>query len=201
MLALVLALAAASPVPTPSPPAAPSPAVDSFLARLAAAGRKVQSLSGEFVQRKRVAAFKQELTSHGRFECMRAGHLEWRYTDPDPSALVVDGDHATLTLPDEPPRRVELAQRPGLRAILAQLQLLLGGAVDLERARGEYEMTLMAGKGSATLHLVPRAESLRTRVRAIDVEFDDRTLLPRSARLLEASGDVTQIAFSRLVRR
>src|SRR5262249_4010015 len=73
---------------------------DAFLARLSAAGRGLHALSGEFTQKKRVAAFQQELTSRGRFSFERPSHLEWRYTEPDPSALVVDGDRATLTMPD-----------------------------------------------------------------------------------------------------
>ena len=59
--------------------AAPSAAdTDALLARLSAAGRGLHALSGEFVQKKRVAAFQQELTSRGRFAFERPSHLEWR---------------------------------------------------------------------------------------------------------------------------
>src|SRR5262245_9262418 len=158
--------------------------VDAMLARLAAAGKDVHSLTGEFTQKKRVAAFKQELTSHGRFTFARPAHLEWRYTDPDPSALVVDGDKATLTLPDEPPQTYDLSRQPGLRAIVRQMQLWLGGA-DAAQIKSDYEVSL--SKGGA-LHLVPRDAKLRARIAAIDVEFDAATLLPRAVRVAEAGG-------------
>src|SRR4051812_34047737 len=93
-----------------------------FLERVGAANRNIARVSGKFEQRKRSAAFKQELVSHGRFEYARPARLEWRYTDPDPSVLVIDGQKATLTLPDEPPRSFDLASQPSLAAIARQIQ-------------------------------------------------------------------------------
>jgi outer membrane lipoprotein-sorting protein len=170
--------------------------VDAMLARLAAAGKEVHALSGEFTQKKRVVAFKQELVSHGRFAFARPAHLEWRYTDPDPSALVVDGDRATLTLPDEPAQTFDLTKQPGLRAVVRQMQLWLGGA-DPAQIRGDYEVSLVKG----ALHLVPRDAKLRARINAVDVEFDDKTLLPRAVRVSESGGDLTAISFSSLKKK
>jgi outer membrane lipoprotein-sorting protein len=170
--------------------------VDALLGRVAAAGKDVQGLSGDFTQKKRVAAFKQELTSHGRFAFVRPSHLEWRYTDPDPSALVVDGDKATLTLPDEPPRSYDLTKQPGLRAVVRQMQLWLGGG-DPAQLKTDYEASLVKG----ALHLVPRDAKLRARIGAVDVEFDDKTLLPRAVRVSEAGGDTTAISFSNLKKK
>src|SRR5262249_29854790 len=170
--------------------------VDAMLSRLAAAGKDVHALSGDFTQKKRVAAFKQELTSHGRFAFARPAHLEWRYTDPDPSALVVDGDKATLTLPDEPPQTYDLARQPGLRAVIRQMQLWLGGG-DPSHIKNDYELSLQKG----ALHLVPRDAKLRARIASVDVEFDDKTLLPRTVRVGEAGGDQTAISFSSLKKK
>jgi len=172
--------------------------VDAFLARLASAGKNVRALSGEFVQKKNVAAFKQELSSRGHFAFERPAHLEWRYTEPDPSTLVVDGDRATLTLPDEPPQSYDLARQPGLRALVRQMQLWLGGGADLAAARADYEMTAPA---PSSLHLIPRAQALRARIRSIDLAFDPQTLLPRSARVVEKAGDTTAVTFRNLKRR
>jgi outer membrane lipoprotein-sorting protein len=169
---------------------------DALLARVAAAGKDMQGLAGDFTQKKRIAAFKQELTSHGRFVFARPAHLEWRYTDPDPSALVVDGDKATLTLPDEPPRSYDLAKQPGLRAVIRQMQLWLGGG-DPAQIKNDYELSLQKG----TLHLVPRDAKLRSRIASVDVEFDDKTMLPRAVRVGEAGGDQTAISFSNLKKK
>lgn len=169
---------------------------DALLARVGAANKDVHALSGEFTQKKRVAAFKQELTSHGHFAFARPAHLEWRYTDPDPSALVVDGDKATLTLPDEPPHSYDLAKQPGLRAVVRQMQLWLGGG-DPAQMKTDYDVTLAKG----ALHLVPRDAKLRARINAVDVEFDDKSLLPRAVRVSEAGGDLTAISFSNLKKK
>lgn len=171
--------------------------VDAMLVRLSAAGKDMHALSGEFTQKKRIAAFKQELTSHGRFAFARPAHLEWRYTDPDPSALVVDGDRATLTLPDEPAQTYDLAKQPGLRAVVRQMQLWLGGGADPAQIKADYEVSLVKG----ALHLVPRDAKLRARINAVDVEFDDKTLLPRTVRVSESGGDLTAISFSSLKRK
>ena len=183
-----------------APPGAPL-SLDAFLERLAAAGKNVRALRGEFVQRKRLAAFEKELTSRGRFELVRPAHLEWRYTDPDPSALVVEGDRATLSLPDEPPQTYDLTRQPGLAAILRQMRLWLGAEADLSRLKADYDLTLTQPKEGPILHLVPRTPALRARISEIEVAFDGRTLLPRSAQVTERSGDRTVITFVKVERR
>ena len=170
---------------------------DALLARLAAAGKDAHGLSGDFTQKKKVAAFKQELTSHGRFVFARPAHLEWRYSDPDPSALVVDGDKATLTMPDQPPQSYDLAKQPGLRAVVRQMQLWLGGGADTTQIKNDYEVSLVKN----ALHLVPRDAKLRARIASVDLEFDDKSLLPRAVRVSEAGGDVTAISFSNVRKK
>jgi outer membrane lipoprotein-sorting protein len=192
LAAVLLLLGSAAKAPTPPPPSA-----DQLLERLASAGKDVRRLSGDFVQRKHVAAFKQELTSRGHFEFARPSRLEWRYTEPDPSRLVVDGNRATLELPDEAPQTFDLAEQPSLRAILAQMQLWLGGGGDLSRARADYEITLPK---PTTLHLVPREKGLRARIASIDVDVDPSSLLPRSVRIAEPGEDSTSITFSNVRR-
>jgi Outer membrane lipoprotein carrier protein LolA len=173
--------------------------VDAFLARLAAAGKDLHALSGEFTQQKRVAAFKQVLTSHGRFVFRRPAYLEWRYLDPDPSVLTVAGERATVALPDEPFHTYDLAQQPVLRAILRQLQMWLGGGAGADPAQIKADYAVSAAERG--LHLVPRDPKLHARITALDVTFEERTLLPRSVRVSEVGGDVTTIIFSGLKKK
>ena len=93
MRALVAAVALAVAAP---PARAEAPPLADVVKKVDAAKAGVETLSGEFTQKNRVKLFKQELTSKGRFYFRKPRQIRWEYTAPDPSALILDGNQATL---------------------------------------------------------------------------------------------------------
>jgi chaperone LolA len=168
--------------------------VDDFLAKLETSSRTVQSLSGEFTQRNKLALFKQELKSKGRFHFKRPRQIRWEYLDPDPSVLILDGDKASLRTPGAATQTFDLAKDATMRAVFDQLLLWLGSG-SLTQARGDYEMTV----NGATLTLLPKTTSpvAKAFIR-IELRFDERSLLLKSIFLVEKNGDEKEIVFTRL---
>jgi hypothetical protein len=125
--------------------------------------------------------------------------LEWRYLEPDASALVIAGQKMTLTLPGEPPQTYDLAQRPALAALSTQFRLWLGG--DATRLSADYQVRLQTGRDGPTLELLPRQAGPATRFARIVIKFDPQSLLPRAVTLAESNGDTTTVRFQKLRAR
>ena len=99
--------------------------------RLAAQGKKLKTLEARFVQRKRLALFKSEVTSKGRLFFARPGRLRWEILPPDASVLVVRGKRAELRVPGEKTRVMDLTTNKTLGVLVEQLMIWLGGVIVL----------------------------------------------------------------------
>lgn len=162
--------------------------------RLTARGKKLQSLQARFVQRKRLALFKSEVTSKGRFFFARPGRLRWELLPPDASVLVVRKKRAELRIPGEKPRVMDLSTNKTLGVLIEQLLVWLGvrPVADLKRW---YHTALTKKDGRSMLTLKPRSGPLKKRIKQIVLEFSGDLSLHR-IRLLQQDGDSTIIEFS-----
>jgi outer membrane lipoprotein carrier protein len=176
------------------------PALDPLLERIDAASAGVSTLAGQFTQRNKVALFKQELRSSGRFYFRKPRQIRWEYTAPDPSTMVLDGNRATLSTPGEAPRSFDLDQDPTLRAVFDQLLLWLGSG-SLAHARADYDLAAAGTGEQPALTLRPKeASALARTFQRIELRLDGKTYLPRSILLVEKSGDEKEISFTKLER-
>ncbi len=118
------------------------------MARLAATPER----RAAFRERRRFAALSMPLESVGTLS-YRQGHLEKITTWPQPERLEVNGDRLILTVGNDPPRVIDMARVPELRALIDAIRgPLLGDAAAVRRAfRAETAGTLAAW----TLDLTP----------------------------------------------
>jgi outer membrane lipoprotein-sorting protein len=180
--------------------APPPPPLQRVIAELDAASSGVTTLAGEFSQRNRVKLFKQELTSKGTFYYRRPRQIRWAYTAPDPSTLVLDGQHATLRTPGAPPQEFDLEHDATMRAVFDQLLLWLAPGA-LKPASTAYALASSGSAERPTLTLTPRPETPVGRAFArIELRLDGRSWLVRSILLVEKNGDEKEITFTRLER-
>lgn len=166
----------------------------SFSRRLAAAGKQVRTLQASFVQRKRLALFRTEVTSKGRVYFSRPNRLRWEILPPDASVLLVLGQRARLSAPGEKPRVMDLSRNKTMGALVDQLLVWLGvrPAADLSRW---YRVKLKAAQGNTDLHLTPRPGPLAKRIKTIELRFGADLSL-RRIHLAQTDGDSTTIQFS-----
>jgi outer membrane lipoprotein-sorting protein len=175
-----------------------APKLDDLLREIDGAKASVETLSGDFTQRNRVKLFKQELTSKGRLFFRRPRQIRWEYTSPDPSTLVLDGNHATLRTPGAAPQEFDLEHDATMRAIFDQLLTWLGPG-SLQAARADYELTAGGTTAAPTLVLTPRAERPVARAFSrVELRVDGKSGLLRSIALVEKNGDEKEITFTRL---
>lgn len=151
------------------------------MARLAA----VPERRARFQEEKRLAALDQPLRSTGRLLYRRPGRLEKITEWPEPERLVVDGGQLVLTQGQEPPRVVDLAGQPELRALVDAVRGPLAG--DLAALRRSFTVTASGTPAAWRLVLVP-TDPAASRLLA-RVEVDGGGDAPREVAIRQADGD------------
>ncbi|MDR2945539.1 MAG: outer membrane lipoprotein carrier protein LolA, partial [Candidatus Adiutrix sp.] len=91
----------------------------------------IVSLSGEFVQEKKLNFLAEPLVSKGKFHFSRPDYLEWEYVEPAPSGLTVQGGRAEAWA-GPPEKRVKQPEGMAEAARLVAGQVMLWMNLDPE---------------------------------------------------------------------
>jgi outer membrane lipoprotein carrier protein len=176
----------------------PDAKVDQLLAKVDAAKASVDSLAGEFTQKNKVKLFKQELTSQGKLYFKRPRQIRWEYTAPDPSTLVLDGNHATLTTPGAAAQQFDLEKDATMRAIFDQLLTWLGPG-SLAQAGSDYQIGAGGTAAAPTVTLTPKPDRPVAKAFArVELRVDPKSGLLKAIALVEKNGDQKEITFTKL---
>ena len=132
------------------------------------AGGATRTLEASFEQRRLLRLFKTEVVSQGKVYFRGPDHLRWELLGSDASVLLVAGKRAQLRIPGQPRRELDLTSDPAMRALVQQIMVWLGALPQKELARW-YRVTTRSRKGGEELSLVPRAGSLKQRIKQITV--------------------------------
>lgn len=187
--ALSLALAALA--LWPLAPRADEP--EALLARIRTHLADAPVLRGEFEQRKTLKGFKHPLVSRGDFVVAKARGVVWRTQEPFASTLVLTRERLLARQPDgSVANRLDTAQEPGLRAVNEMLFALI--AADLSALALRFRIDGEERAAGWKVMLVPRDATLAPWIRSIELDGDRHV---NGVRITEASGDSSQIRFSR----
>jgi outer membrane lipoprotein carrier protein len=180
--------------------AAQAPSLSTVVEHVDAASRNVETLAGQFTQRTRVKLFKQELTAKGLVYFRKPRQIRWEYLEPDPSVMILDGNHAQLRAPGNPPQDFDLDKDATMRAIFDQLLTWLGPG-SLAKARDDYQLATGGTAAAPLLILTPKLASAVGRAFArIELRLDGKSWTMRSILLVEKNGDEKEIVFNHLQR-
>ena len=194
------ALAAALLLAASGAAAAPAPSLSTVVEQVDAAAKNVETLAGQFTQRNRVKLFKQELTAKGLVYFRKPRQIRWEYLEPDPSVMILDGNHALLRSAGGPPQQFDLDHDATMRAIFDQLLTWLGPG-SLAKARDDYELAASGTAAAPVLTLTPKLASAVGRAFAkIELRLDGKSWQLRSILLVEKNGDEKEIVFQHLQR-
>lgn len=180
----ILVIAALVFAPAVAQAAAPVAQIQAMLA-------KPDQLCGRFDQVKRLAGMKKPLASSGRF-CVVAGKgVLWRTLKPFPNTLRLKRDEIVHLQGDRVAMRLEASQEPTVRMINGVLFSLLAG--DLGQLDSLFEVDGSVKDGGWKVALKAKSAALARAVGAISLEGDAYV---RTIRMVEESGDRTEIVFS-----
>lgn len=172
-----------------------SPSLD----KLDAMAKGTKTLTADLTQTSRSKLFKQVLVQHGRLVFRAPRQIRWEYTTPDPSLLVLDGDHATMTSPGAAPQVFDLRKDATMGAIFEQLLTFVGGG-SLSQAESAYTLTVGGSDKAPMITLVPKPGSPADKVFGKIELTLDRAGVVDKIDLHEKSGDEKTIVFTKIVR-
>lgn len=156
----------------------------------------VLTVEAEFVQTKHLQVFQNEIVLKGRMGLRREGaDLAWHVTTPIRYSVCFRG--SVMTQWDETSQKTttfDTASNPMLKALLDQMRSWFSG--NLSEMQREYDLTLREAPqtGRPVLTCVPKGE-LANFMKEIEIRFAEETGYIDSVKLVEASGDWSEIQF------
>jgi outer membrane lipoprotein-sorting protein len=166
------------------------------LRALEQAQRETRTITGRFVQTKRLSLLNEDLVSTGSFVFKQPDHVLWKVEEPRPMAVLVTGQEVRIPgLPDQDRRAMATGPIP---AMFRQLGAILTGSV--ETAKQDFDMTAHEEGKSIRVKMVPREPQARRVFRELHVSFSGEHLLVQEIRLENALGDSLDISFSEVQR-
>jgi outer membrane lipoprotein carrier protein len=187
-----------APAKTPEEKAKRLLAIEAELAR--DLGR-LKSLRMEFVQRKRLEVFDEEVESRGTLAIAVPGRLRWEVTSPVKTLLVVDGERAlrarTSRKGVSTESRIALKDDPVAAGMARQLFLWLRG--DLVAARTEYDLELLEEK-PLRIRAVPKSAEAAKAVASVEIRFAEDRKSVAEVTLVESAKTKTVITFTAMER-
>lgn len=197
------AAARAKPSPTPAAgSAAPAARQGSGAVTAETVTRKVQdrydatrSFTAAFKQEMRLESGGQVLRSAGKVTFQRPGKMRWSYEQPEPQAIVADGDFLWIYQPADH----QVLKAPLREAFESRTPVsFLLGVARIERDF-DSELLKAADDGSVRLRLKPR-EDKNGNLGTLTLELDPVTYDIRAAIIQDSLGNTTRVTLEDLRR-
>jgi len=159
---------------------------------------KAQTVFTKFVQERHLSLFNEPLRSEGYLCFQKPNRIRWETTAPYKSILVSDGSSvAQFEWTDGQWKKLELGLGDALQNIVSQIAGVMEGRYT--SGRGAYSASVTNGADGIVITLVPRNETIRKMMAAIEVHLAPALEATRRVVLRETGGDYTDIAFTEQV--
>ena len=168
------------------------------LAQISGATSQARTIFTRFVQERHLSLFSEPLRSEGFLCFQKPGHIRWETTVPYKSILVSDGSGvAQFEWTDEKWKKLDLGLGDALQNVVSQIAEVMDGRFASDQR--SYTATVTNAADAIIITLVPKNESMRKMMAAIEVHLAADLKGTRRVVLRENGGDYTDIRFSEQV--
>lgn len=185
--ALVLCLLAASVPPVAAAEACTSPRA--CLEQIAAAQRRVRSVSARFVQTKHVSLLAEPIETTGQFVFRHPDNIVWKVDEP-PFEINLQGGKLQLPPGEEASLR---ATMPSMSGMFAGMSAMFTG--DAEKVLSAFDVDARHDGNDIVIDLKPKGGGERRIIAALRLKFGEPSLELREIHIEEAVGDSLDIVF------
>ncbi len=162
-----------------------------FGKRLSAFYATVKTIQADFVQEKESLLFDEALVSKGKFYFEKPDRVRWEQSHPSKSYYIFKED-AFIEF-DGKTLKQSTATSPQLSVFRDFILKTVDGSILNDPA---FSKTFKSEKGKMQIRLVPVDKRIAKRLTAIDLVFDEKSLLLDQLTLSETSQERTQIRFT-----
>ncbi len=171
--------------------------IEAVLLRIRQASKKIETLQGDFVQKKKVKILKQMPDSYGRIIYQEPDRLLWEITEPVKMGFVIIGDKGKKWNRDKERIRIfDVSKDPVISVISNQVFAWARG--DYDRLRRGYDI-LILNDHPVELKLIPISPVERRYIDSIIMAFSDHEEHVNRIEIIENKGGLTQIYFSNMI--
>jgi outer membrane lipoprotein-sorting protein len=170
---------------------------EAVLLRIKQASKKIETLQGDFVQKKKVKILKKMPDSYGRIIYQGPDRLLWEITEPVKMGFVIIGDKGRKWNRDkERIKNFDVSKDPVISVISNQVFAWAKG--DYDRLKTGYEIKIL-NEQPVELKLIPKSPVEKRYIDSIIMAFSDNEEHVNRIEILEKKGGLTQIYFSNII--
>src|SRR4030067_3644019 len=166
--------------------------------------KSVETMKGQFVQRKSLSLLQNEVVSKGTMYFKKPQRMVWEYKEPERNTMIVNGNIVWFYLPDlKEATRFDLSQRAEIKRTFEKRATGMGQSA--EEMKKNYDVSILkkvrkpdlpakqAGKRGIALQLIPKDAAISNFFKKIHLWFEEDGALYKTG-LFEKTND-TQIIY------
>ncbi len=163
--------------------------------------KSVETMKGQFVQRKSLSLLQNEVVSKGTMYFKRPQRMVWEYKEPEKNTMIVNGNIVWFYLPDlKEATRFDLSQKPEIKSIFEKMAIGMGQSA--EEMKKSYNVSLFkkikkSDKNIIVLQLIPKDAAISNFFKKIHLWFEEDGALYKTE-LFEKNNDMTIIEFKNM---
>ncbi|MBN2419618.1 MAG: outer membrane lipoprotein carrier protein LolA [Deltaproteobacteria bacterium] len=171
---------------------------DAVLLRIKDAASKITTLTGDFVQKKKVEIIKDMPESRGKFFYKKPDCLRWEIIEPVKMGFIVNGDQGKKWRGnDKRYRRFEISKEPIIGVISGQVFAWAKG--DFDKLKEGYEISILKDS-PVEVKLVPLSPVEKQYISSIILRFSGNDSYVENLEINETGGGATQILFFNMLQ-
>lgn len=163
-----------------------------FIRRTGDMSKSTSSIASDFVQTKHLSVFSEDIVSKGKFFYKKEDRLRWAYTSPMQYAIVFNGGKITVQDGDKT-TVFELRSNPMFAEISSIMLSSLNGTILTDSKR--FKASFFESRSAYMVSLLPVSAQLKGVMKRIELVFGKQDLLLTRLRIIEQSGDYSNIIF------
>jgi outer membrane lipoprotein carrier protein len=174
-----------------------APGLAEVIANHCRAREATTALEAQFIETKVFTVFGEEETSKGTLFFGQPDRVCWRYSEPDQSSTVINGESGWSVFPGI--KQIQKFELEGSKT--DKVLSIVGFGRCATPLTESFDITMtIEKKGGFVLAMKPTDDDITPYFSRIDLTLDRKDYLPRKIELFETSGDVLIFEFSELDR-
>ncbi len=170
---------------------------DEILDRIRQTSKKIETLQGDFIQKKKVKILKEMPDSYGRISYKGPDHLRWEILKPVIMGFIINGESGRKWQGDEGRvKKFDVNKDPVISVISNQVFAWARG--DYDRLKTGYDLTIV-NDAPVEIRLIPLSPVEKKYIDSIILAFSENEEHVSRIEILEKKGGLTQIFFTNMV--
>ena len=179
--------------PTNDPSFKPMADTAAFHAKLNEMSKKLTSLESDFVQEKNLSILSEVISSKGHFYFKKPGTLKWEYNNPFTYIIVINNGKISIK-DDGKINKIDMSANKMFQEINTKILDMLQGSI-LNNTT-DFKFKFFENEKFYLIDATPISKGMKDYFKNINIYFDKKDLSVSKLKMMELSGDYTDIIFS-----